>query len=200
MSKALVYFYHHSSSVGEYIFLVLFLRCLPHQQPLAFSSTYLVCFRIDVPIRFNTQKKTKQTKNQVHQISLCNWFRSIREKVQSPGILQPVDIDISRGCEWKNKKTDQHRLGIYWILWITCAGMATHSCLSAWSNSHTFAGAFTLPWIHLSSLFQVCLFGFESGDVEGQERILTLLSARNCVVWCCATGGLVALWCWRAVL
>ena len=38
MSKALVYFSHRLSSIGDYIFQVLFLTCLAHQQLLAFSS------------------------------------------------------------------------------------------------------------------------------------------------------------------
>ena len=43
-----------------------------------------------------------------------------------------------------------------WIrLWITCTGMATHSCWSAWNNSSTFTGVFTLPQTHLSNSSQV---------------------------------------------
>ena len=42
MSKALVYFSHRSSSIGEYIFQVRFLTCLTHQQLLAFSSNKYV--------------------------------------------------------------------------------------------------------------------------------------------------------------
>ena len=40
MSKALVYFVHRLSSIGEYIFQALFLTCVPHQQLLAVSSLY----------------------------------------------------------------------------------------------------------------------------------------------------------------
>ena len=43
-----------------------------------------------------------------------------------------------------------------WIrLWITCTGMATHSCWSAWNNSSTFTGVFTLPQTRLSNSSQV---------------------------------------------
>ena len=38
VESARLYFSHRLSSIGEYIFQVLFLTCLPHQQLLAFSS------------------------------------------------------------------------------------------------------------------------------------------------------------------
>ena len=55
-------------------------------------------------------------------------------------------------------------------LWITCAGMATHSCLSAWNNSRAFAMAFTLPGTRLSNSFQVCLFEMKSGTWKVREE------------------------------
>ena len=78
-----------------------------------------------------------------------------------------------------------------WIrLSITWAGMATHSCLSAWNNSHTVAGAFTLPRTRLSNLFPVCLFGFKSGDMEGQGRIFDIIIGEELcdVAWCLGSG------------
>ena len=36
---------------------------------------------------------------------------------------------------------------------------------------------------HYWLTFQVCVFGIQSGDMEGQERIWTLLLARNCLMW-----------------
>ena len=39
------YFSHRLSSIGEYIFQVLFLTCLPHQQLLAFSLTIHIWWR-----------------------------------------------------------------------------------------------------------------------------------------------------------
>ena len=38
VERARLYFSHRLSSIGEYIFQVLFLMCLPRQQLLAFSS------------------------------------------------------------------------------------------------------------------------------------------------------------------
>ena len=71
--------------------------------------------------------------------------------------------------------------------------MATHSCLSARNNWRTFAGAYTLPRRCLSNSFRVCLFGFKSGDMEGQWRIWTWLLARNRVV--SRGSGIVLLKC-----
>ena len=75
-----------------------------------------------------------------------------------------------------------------WIrLWITFAWMTNRSCLSAWNNSRTFAGAFPLLRTRLSSSFQVCLFGFKSGNREGQGS-----QGRCCwrgTVWCCMLHG-----------
>ena len=44
VSKALVCFYHRSSSIGEYSFLLLFLTCLPHQQLLVVKIKTILCF------------------------------------------------------------------------------------------------------------------------------------------------------------
>ena len=84
-----------------------------------------------------------------------------------------------------------------WIrLWITCAGIATHSCLHAWNNSRTFARVFTLRQTCFFSWFQVCLLGFKSGDMTGQGRIWTLFVGRDlCGVVCCMGSGIIM---WQA--
>ena len=71
--------------------------------------------------------------------------------------------------------------------------MATHSCFSAWNNSRTFSGAFTLPRTRVSNSFQVCLFRFKSGDVEDQERILDVVVGEELcdAAWCTGSGIVV---------
>ena len=73
--------------------------------------------------------------------------------------------------------------------WITCSGMAIHSCLSAWDNSCMIAGAFTLPQTRLSNSSYMCLIRFKSGDMEGQGEFEHCCRQRT--VWC---GFLHGVW------
>ena len=67
--------------------------------------------------------------------------------------------------------------------------------LEGQNNSRTSAGAFPLPGTRLSNSFQVCLFGFQSGDMEGQGRILdvVVVGEELCGVACCMGSGIVVL-------
>ena len=82
--KALVCLYHHSSSIGEYSFLVLFLTCLPHQQLLAFSwldrlpgdqwwischSRILQGMPLSSPRRLSASQYRQSDKHNKHRIS-----------------------------------------------------------------------------------------------------------------------------------
>ena len=58
--------------------------------------------------------------------------------------------------------------------------------------THTCRGVHSASIMSLQPVLSV--FIFESGDMEGQVRIRTLLLARNCVVWRCSMGsGMVVL-------
>ena len=104
------------------------------------------------------------TKYTVYQISFCNWFMSkfmiLTLFSSNKQFNQLVFCDwgtckSAEGVSWESI-TAQHLLGMDWIrLWITCTGMATHSCWSAWNNSSTFTGVFTLPQTRLSNSSQV---------------------------------------------
>ena len=53
-------------------------------------------------------------------------------------------------CPRPESITAQRLSGMDWIR--SCAGIATHSCWSAWNNSRSFAGAFILPQTRQMSL------------------------------------------------
>ena len=75
----LVYFSHRLSSIGEYIFQVLFLTCVPHQQLLAFSSwssTMTVFYLSDM-------KKTRRV-----QYQRCHTYVGVCQEVCSGKLCQ----------------------------------------------------------------------------------------------------------------
>ena len=132
------------------------------------------------------------TKNRVHQISFCSWFRSkfmiltlfsSKKKFHHSVLCHWVTPTSVGGCSPLESMTTQHLLGMDWIrLWITCARMATHSCFSAWNNSCTFAGC--SPCLrHVSPIRskRVCL-GLSLTTWKAWGEIWTLL-ARNCEVF-----------------
>ena len=141
-------------------------------------NAYLVGFRIDL-WKFNKKSCSSNFTLQLIQIKVHDLNTLlIQETDRSVGILKLRDTQISRGCP-QESLTVQHLLGMDWIrLWITCTGMATHSCWSTWNDSHKFARVLTLPQTHLSNSSQMCLSGLKLIWRHGRQgRIWTKLLA-----------------------
>ena len=136
---------------------------------------HLVCFTIELVIE-------NYAKNQVHQISFCRWLR-LKFMILTPfsskkrfthSVFFDWDTQTSIWGVSSSRISDcsaSLRQGLDQVvnhlhldgrpLLLECLKQLTHICRGV------------SLWIHLSNLFQVCLFRFKSGDMEGQGRIWT---------------------------
>ena len=153
-------------------------------------------------------------------VLVLNWRSKIEQKINSSNfILQFIQFkvhgfntpfvketinwyfatvgraQISRACP-RGSITVQHLLGMNWIkLWITCAGMVTLSCLSAWTTHARLRGrSLCLEHVSPTCSKRVRLGSNWSGDMESRGEF-----GRCCwrgTVWCGGLHWALALSCW----
>ena len=148
------------------------------------------------------------TKNEVHQISFCNWLRSklmiltlfLSKKPFNHSVYFTMkghwgasveDVSFPR----INNCSSSSRHGLNQVVNHLRWWPPTPAWVSETVHAHLQWVAFTLARSHLSRINSIFFFFFfKFGDMVGQGKILTLLLARNCVVLRAAWG--LALSCW----